>query len=111
MSQISLFGGSGIDPAPKSKTLKAKRSPKTAAKRIESAVVRKIEISVQTESKLTPAPAKWGLCRVCGMEIAIPGLDASLCSNPLRSCGSSGWVTDSQWLATHPPRGSKGGAA
>lgn len=112
MSQFSLFGDSGADPAPKPKALKAKPSPKAAAKRIDSAVIRKIEIQpVEPGPKPTSNSAKWGYCRICGMEIAIPGLDSSLCSNPDLSCGSSGWVVDPQWLAANPPRSGKGGAA
>jgi hypothetical protein len=58
-----------------------------------------------------PGEGRFGLCRVCGSPIAIPGLDAALCSNPSGTCGSSGWVTDPRWLAAHPPRAGKGGAA
>lgn len=39
---------------------------------------------------------------------AISDLDASLCSNPNRACGLSGWVTDPQWQLAHPNW--KGGA-
>lgn len=37
-----------------------------------------------------------GYCRECGGAISIPGLNASLCSNPERTCGSSGWVSNKQ---------------
>jgi len=34
----------------------------------------------------------YGTCRMCDAPIAIPGLDAYLCSNPDYVCGRSGWV-------------------
>jgi hypothetical protein len=107
VSQIPLFGEFGADPYPKEKAPKPKQQPKSAAKRITSAVVQKIEV----QSKPHPTPAQWGNCRVCGAPIAIPGLDASLCSNPARICGSGVWVVDPQWLAANPSRTGKGGAA
>ena len=60
-------------------------------------------------NKLEEKPAPYGLCRVCSSAIVIPGLDASLCSNPSRTCGSSRWVTASQERMPHPAR--IGGAA
>jgi hypothetical protein len=107
VSQIPLFGDFGADPSPKEKSSKPKSQPKSAAKRITSAVTQKIEV----QSSPPSAHTKWGNCRVCGQVIAIPGLDASLCSNPARICGSSGWVVDPQWLAANPSRSGKGGAA
>jgi hypothetical protein len=44
--------------------------------------------------KQSKAKLDQGNCRVCGRPIQIIGLDASLCSNPSRSCGSGGWVFD-----------------
>lgn len=46
---------------------------------------------------ISSPPAQWGLCRICGSPIAIPGNDADLCSNPARTCGSSGWVDNPKW--------------
>ena len=105
MSQISLFGEFEATPAPKQKS-KAKPSLKTAANRIESAVVRKIEISpVQLEPKPTDASAKWGYCRVYRKEIAIPRGDTSRFSNPTLTSRSSGWVVESPWLASQSQKG------
>lgn len=64
----------------------------------------KIELPV-SESQEIVAPSDWGVCRICGSPIAIIGLDASLCSNLERSCGSSGWVFSK--LTTETGGGSK----
>jgi len=116
MSQLPLFGGSA-PPDPQAETVsesktkaKARSSqpkqsnPATSVlKRIASPAV-PVQVNAQSEEK----PAPYGLCRICSSPIAIPGLDASLCSNPIRTCGSSGWVTDPQWRATHSePKGGK----
>lgn len=109
MSQISLFGEFEAAPAPKQKS-KAKPSSKTVANRIESAVVRKIEISpIQLEPKRSDASAKWGYCWVCGDRLAISKLDTSPYSNPALTYRSSGWVVEDQWLAFQSHR--EGGQA
>jgi hypothetical protein len=65
-----------------------------------------LEVEVQrppTPQKMTGEPVgaivlsmSLGYCRECGGAIRIPGLNASLCSNPDRTCGSSGWVSNRQ---------------
>jgi hypothetical protein len=112
MLQISLFGGSAPDPTPQPTSLKSKPQPTRAAKRVPTAVVQPIAIpSGQPQVNPAPTPAApYGYCQICGQRIAIPGLDASLCSNPARNCGSSGWVSAPQWTATTPERRQGGGA-
>ncbi len=68
------------------------------------------EAESQPEAALATAQKLCECCRICGFPIAIPGLDASLCSNPAKTCGSNGWVVDPVWLATNPHR-NKGGMA
>lgn len=46
----------------------------------------------QTKKTFKATSDGYGVCRICGCEIAVPGLDASLCSNPKRACGTAGWV-------------------
>lgn len=119
MSQLSFLGESApIQPDSPSKKLRLQQpQAATAPKRIASANQTKV---TQPKGQPEPAlpepappdlkPAPYGLCRVCGRAIALPGLDASLCSNSARTCGSSGWVVDPVWLAVNSPR-SQGGAA
>lgn len=113
MSQISLFGASedSTSSKPDPKPAFARKQSKTAAKRLASSAVQKVEIQPKIAPFVEPNPALYGLCRICNRPIAIPGLDASLCSNPSRTCGSGGWVVDSEWLAATPSHSSKGGAA
>jgi RNA polymerase-binding transcription factor DksA len=121
MSQLPLLGGSAppdLQPETVSKSKnkakarssqsKQSNSSASAPKRIASPAIQ-MQADIQASVKAEEKPAPYGLCRVCGSPIAIPGLDASLCSNPIRTCGSSGWVTDSQWRAAHS--NSKGGKA
>lgn len=101
MSEILLFSGFGADPVPQPKSRAQQR--KTVAKRVETAVVRKVEI--KPEEHLTRSLTNGERCRICGEPISIPGLDASLCSNAARSCGASGWVVAPQWPASQSQKG------
>lgn len=119
MSQIPLFRDSA-PPVPKAKTVpnskpnlnshpKQSTPKQSRSKQLASRVAHKIE--TQPEAIPTLSLDSWGTCRVCGTPIAIPGLDASFCSNPARTCGSGGWVVEPKWLDANPPRSGKGGAA
>ena len=118
MSQLALFRDSAQS-VPKLERISNSKdklnsqqkqfTPKQSkTKQIASHSVQKTEIHPEATSNSIAAP--WGYCRSCGSPISISGLDASLCSNPAKTCGSSGWVVDPIWLAANPPR-NKGGAA
>lgn len=109
-NQLSLLRDSQPHVDQSYKTEEKTYKARSAAKRLSSPVIQKVDLSStsqsaqsnqleaqQPEGQTASTPAKWGRCRVCGSAIAIPGNDASLCSNPTRACGSSGWVTNPNW--------------
>jgi hypothetical protein len=123
MSQLLMFEGSApsdlpLETVPKSK-IKSKSRPIQSKQsnssvsiptQVQPSAVR-VLVEAQLKEEIQEKPAPYGLCSVCNSPIATPGLDALLCSNPNRTCGSGGWVINSQWLAANPRRNSKGGAA
>lgn len=100
----------------KARSLRAAAVGGSAAKRLSSPAIQKVDLSsisqlvqlTQLEAQqpeVQTASTPWGLCRVYGLPIATPGNDASLCSNPARTCGSSGWVTNLNWIARSNQQG------
>jgi hypothetical protein len=111
MPQLQIFQASKLELELEEKlqaetTQPSRKTKISAAKRLTSPKA-EVKAVIQTKPNSDPKPAPYGYCRVCGSLISVSGLDASLCSNPLRLCGSNGWVTDPQWLALQPQKGGK----
>lgn len=98
MPQLQLL--QALEPPETRSSQRSPQSP-TLPKQVASLTIQKIEIQPE-EILRDRRVAPYGLCRMCGCEIALPGLDASLCS---RGCG---WIVDSQHLVAKGNQ-SKGG--
>lgn len=105
MSKVRPFGDSGADPVPQQKS---KTKPlQIAAKRVKSALLRKVEIKLGRHyvRSLTNRERGW----ICGDAVAIPGLDTSFRRNSARHGGLRGRVVVSQGLASQSQQ--RGGKA
>jgi hypothetical protein len=98
MPQLQLI--QALEPPETRSSQRSPQSP-TLPKKVAAIAIEKIEIQSE-EILLDRRVAPDGLCRGCSCPIALPELDASLCS---RGCG---WIVDSQHLVAKGNQ-SKGG--